>query len=79
MRMTDEQPSCETHNLRLEKLEFDMIEVRHSLYGSEGRMGIVTTLAILWRLHIVWPMMFIGMAMGSVITLAVTHFVKVLQ
>lgn len=70
---------CETHKLRLEKLEDDMTEVRHTLYGTEARMGIVTTLAILWRLHIVWPMMFIGMGMGSAITLIASHFFKALQ
>jgi len=73
--MSDE-PYCETHKLRLEKLEESMIEVRHSLYGTEERMGIVTTLAIIWRLHIVWPMMFLGMAMGSVVTLVASYAFK---
>ncbi len=75
--MSDEHKfNCETHELRLGALEHDMRNVKHSLYGVDGKMGLVTMLAILWRAHVIWPMMFIGMILGSALTVGVTFIIK---
>ena len=75
--MSDEhKPNCEMHTLRIENLEHDMSNVKHAIYGVDGRMGISQMLSILWRAHVIWPMMFIGMILGSALTILVSVTIK---
>ena len=73
---SDKEFHCENHDLRICNLEHDMKGVKHNLYGVDGKMGLTTMVSIIWRAHVIWPMMAIGALLGSGLTLLISSILK---
>ena len=65
-----------TNELRIGSLEHDMKNVKHCLYGIDGRIGLSQMVNVIWRTHVFWPACTLSALGGAALTVAVTYVIK---